>query len=455
MINDTTVTMSPPSAWPLAVHGDAGRQGSFAVRQLGPQVPAGPVEHTDPLAPLLRAAAEGDAAAVVTGVANLVGCATALLSPNRRVVVIGEPDGPLPRADGGQRPHRWAAVGSFPAVCELVIHSGNHRLGLLAFRTPTVAGGLPPTMRQAVHDIMALLLAARHADERVAAAEQRVALLSCLSSDEARPDKQAGATSYRAALVTIDALPLEALASQVQEALVGLPLLAAGRVAVLDHRLVCLYPDSGTESPRTHATAWDSLVTSLSPSCRVVIGLAQPAGASLRQEYQRARRLAEAQVTAVVTLRLPRVVMVDELGAVAGAFGPVWGGQLGHFIQRVVGDLVDNPRFRGEMVETLHAYLVSGSSPTEAARLMCLSPSTMKYRMRVIRKILGDRLDDHDAAFEIELALRVLKAFDVMQDLATSPGLAPCGPIGRRSQAAAATDSETGSARAGRAPVVS
>jgi hypothetical protein len=37
----------------------------------------------------------------------------------------------------------------------------------------------------------------------------------------------------------------------------------------------------------------------------------------------------------------------------------------------------------------------------------------MKYRMRIIRESLGDRLDDHDSAFEIELALRLLKAFTV------------------------------------------
>ena len=31
--------------------------------------------------------------------------------------------------------------------------------------------------------------------------------------------------------------------------------------------------------------------------------------------------------------------------------------------------------------------------------------------MRIIRESLGERLDDHDSAFEIELALRLLKAF--------------------------------------------
>ena len=78
----------------------------------------------------------------------------------------------------------------------------------------------------------------------------------------------------------------------------------------------------------------------------------------------------------------------------------------------MLGDVLDNPRFGGAMVDTLHAYLIRGSSPTEAARLLHLSPSSMKYRMRIIRETPGDRLDDHDSAFEIELALRLLKALD-------------------------------------------
>ncbi len=106
---------------------------------------------------------------------------------------------------------------------------------------------------------------------------------------------------------------------------------------------------------------------------------------------------------------------MDELGVVASALGPGWGPRLGHFVRRVLGDVLDNPRFGGAMVDTLHAYLIRGSSPTEAARLLHLSPSSMKYRTRIIRETLGDRLDDHDSAFEIELALRLLKALEARQ----------------------------------------
>ena len=44
--------------------------------------------------------------------------------------------------------------------------------------------------------------------------------------------------------------------------------------------------------------------------------------------------------------------------------------------------------------------------------MLHLSPSSMKYRMRIIRDLLGDQLLDHDSVFEIELALRLVKAFE-------------------------------------------
>jgi hypothetical protein len=40
----------------------------------------------------------------------------------------------------------------------------------------------------------------------------------------------------------------------------------------------------------------------------------------------------------------------------------------------------------------------------------------MKYRMRIIRRSLGERLDNHDSAAEIEQALRLLKAFHSARD---------------------------------------
>jgi DNA-binding PucR family transcriptional regulator len=40
------------------------------------------------------------------------------------------------------------------------------------------------------------------------------------------------------------------------------------------------------------------------------------------------------------------------------------------------------------------------------ARALGVHPQTARYRLRGLRELLGDTLDDPDARFEIELALR-------------------------------------------------
>lgn len=195
---------------------------------------------------------------------------------------------------------------------------------------------------------------------------------------------------------------------------------------------MCLYAQVVGSDPRAHAQAWEQVLAAAAPpGCRVAVGIPGRRGAGLQESYRTARWLAAVQATPTPGLRVEDVAVVDELGVVAGTLGPGWGPRLGHFIRRVLGDLLDNPRFGGEMVDTLHAYLVRGGSPAEAARLLHLSPSSMKYRMRIIRETLGDRLHDHDSVFEIELALRLLKAFEgssTISETALSTGAGPVGP---------------------------
>ena len=40
------------------------------------------------------------------------------------------------------------------------------------------------------------------------------------------------------------------------------------------------------------------------------------------------------------------------------------------------------------------------------ARALALHPQTARYRLARLRELLGDQLDDPDARFELELALR-------------------------------------------------
>jgi hypothetical protein len=376
-------------------------------------------------AELTNAVGNDDLAGAITLIATVADCPAALLRADRSVLTVGEPrraarnGAPAPSA----RSWRWAANGPQDDR-EIAIESATHRLGVLTFQRPVPDPTEP--IWGIVHDLLAMALLGRNATRRAEAAELQAALFACLS-DEHRPDPGATGTGrvvYRPAVLSpVDGLawPSDALA-RLCARIGDEPLLTEGRMAAIENRVVCLYPQPNDSLPRAHAEAWQRLLAAVAPlRCQVAIGTPDLPGSGLQESYRTARWLADLQAAPTAALRVEDVAVVDELGVVAGALGPGWWGpRLGHFVRRVLGDVLDNPRFGGAMVDTLHAYLIRGSSPTEAARLLHLSPSSMKYRMRIIRETLGDRLDDHDSAFEIELALRLLKAFDAG---ATGPGV--------------------------------
>ena len=102
--------------------------------------------------------------------------------------------------------------------------------------------------------------------------------------------------------------------------------------------------------------------------------------------------------------------MLDDLGPLAEVIQATPGRGLAPFVERVLRDLLDDRRFGGQLIETLYAYLQTGGSPQEAGALLHLSPSTVKYRMRVIRELLGPRLADPGSRLDIELAVRLCLA---------------------------------------------
>ena len=64
------------------------------------------------------------------------------------------------------------------------------------------------------------------------------------------------------------------------------------------------------------------------------------------------------------------------------------------------------PAGRTRMEETALAYVQHGGNAAAMARDLHLHPQTVRYRLTRLRELLGDRLDDPDARFELELALR-------------------------------------------------
>ncbi len=64
------------------------------------------------------------------------------------------------------------------------------------------------------------------------------------------------------------------------------------------------------------------------------------------------------------------------------------------------------PKARGRMRETALAHLRHDGNAVAMAAEMHVHPQTARYRIARLRELLGDQLDDPDARFELQLALR-------------------------------------------------
>jgi hypothetical protein len=68
------------------------------------------------------------------------------------------------------------------------------------------------------------------------------------------------------------------------------------------------------------------------------------------------------------------------------------------------------PAGRTRMEETALAFVQHGGNAAAMARALHLHPQTIRYRLARLRELIGDELDEPDARFELELALRSARA---------------------------------------------
>lgn len=108
--------------------------------------------------------------------------------------------------------------------------------------------------------------------------------------------------------------------------------------------------------------------------------------------------------------RTGEVVSRDALG-VYGILLLEEGGELVTFAERVLAPLLDyDTRQNANLVETLDVYLDCGGNVTEAARRLILHVNSLYYRLGRIRELGDYDLDDAETRFELQLALRALRA---------------------------------------------
>jgi hypothetical protein len=177
----------------------------------------------------------------------------------------------------------------------------------------------------------------------------------------------------------------------------------AGRI---DEHVVILVPDPDAPGRRARiARAFGTRTAALGPTG----GLEQA-----RTGYERAMRCSALQEAGVIATD----GLADSDEHLAALVVHADADALADLAQRRLAALDGlTPMQRTRMATTLAAWLAGhGSVPDTAARLH-VHPQTVRYRVARLRELLGPDLDDPDARFELELALRA-----PLQAAAPAPG---------------------------------
>jgi hypothetical protein len=94
----------------------------------------------------------------------------------------------------------------------------------------------------------------------------------------------------------------------------------------------------------------------------------------------------------------------EHLPALVIAADPALGAELAETRLAPLATLADGPRAR--LTETLRAWLDRPGQVQAVAAELGVHPQTVRYRVRQLRELFGDRLEDPEARFELGLALR-------------------------------------------------
>ncbi|MGZ8632880.1 MAG: PucR family transcriptional regulator [Solirubrobacteraceae bacterium] len=97
-------------------------------------------------------------------------------------------------------------------------------------------------------------------------------------------------------------------------------------------------------------------------------------------------------------------VAEDHLPALVLSSDPALAFELAQRQLAPLSDLADGPRER--LTETLRAWLDRPGQVQAMAAELGVHPQTVRYRMRQLRDLFGERLEDPDSRFELALALR-------------------------------------------------
>jgi hypothetical protein len=265
-------------------------------------------------------------------------------------------------------------------------------------------------------DLALALLRLLAADSERSALENRLAVLGCFVKG-GLDDPYAGRAGHARRMVLIRAVGSGQTAARspsvgpLLRAAAASPLLAGLSLAPQDDALLGAYSDDGSDA-EVHRRSWQRLLDAVERdgSLRVVVSTSTSSADDSRAQYETVSQVSHLQRDGADLFDLPAVAVIDQLGPLTGVLNAVPGAPVLPYVRRVLGDLITDGRFGGQLIDTLYAYLQTGGSPRGAGALLHLHGSSVKYRMRILRELLGERLDDPSKRFDIELALRLYLA---------------------------------------------
>jgi len=150
-------------------------------------------------------------------------------------------------------------------------------------------------------------------------------------------------------------------------------------------------------------------ITSHLPSgtCRLAVGSRYPNAWQVAASYREAQFVANLSSLAVGHPAVP-VLLFDSLGVYRMLSSVTDPAGIEAFMNDQLGTLLDyDKRHRSDLLATLAQYFDSGCNIDQAAEMLSIHRSTLKYRLKRVRELLGQDLNDGSTRLDLHLATRV------------------------------------------------
>jgi sugar diacid utilization regulator len=141
-------------------------------------------------------------------------------------------------------------------------------------------------------------------------------------------------------------------------------------------------------------------------SCRLAVGSRYPNAWQVAVSYREAQFVAN--LSSALGRPAPPVLLFDSLGVYRMLSSVTDPAGIEAFMNNQLGTLLDyDKRHHSSLLVTLAQYFDSGCNIDQTAAMLSIHRSTLKYRLKRVRELLGQDLNDGSTRLDLHLATRV------------------------------------------------